>query len=93
MIRVLIDRRLREGADQAYNQAQRELRGGALHCRGYITGETWRDLDDPRHYVVVSTWQSRGEWDEWAAAPERRRVLEKMRPLLDAERITLFEAA
>ena len=93
MIRVLIDRRLREGVAHDYDRAQRALRGEALACRGYITGETWRDLDDPRHYVVLSTWRTRGEWETWAAAPERQRVLDEMRPLLVSEQITLLEAA
>jgi hypothetical protein len=55
MIRVLIESRIREGMRSAYERLQRELRFEALREHGYFTGETWRDLDDPHHYVVIST--------------------------------------
>ena len=91
MIRVLIERRIREGAGTEYERTQRELRFEALREHGYLTGETWRDLDDPQHYVVISTWRSRGEWDGWAACDARRAVLDRLTPLVRSERITFFE--
>jgi heme-degrading monooxygenase HmoA len=91
MLRVLIERRVREGAGAEYERTQRELRFEALREHGYLTGETWRDLDDPHHYMVISTWRSRREWDGWAASDARRRVLERLAPLVLSERITFFE--
>ena len=91
MVRILIERRVRDGAASAYERAQRELRFEALREHGYLTGETWRDLDDPHHYVVVSTWRSRREWDGWATSEARQRVLERLAPLVLSERITFFE--
>jgi heme-degrading monooxygenase HmoA len=91
MIRVLIERRIREGAGTEYERTQRELRFEALREHGYLTGETWRDLDDPQHYVVVSTWRSRREWEGWAGSEARRRVLDRLAPLVLSERITFLE--
>ena len=91
MVRVLIERRIREGAGQEYERTQRELRFEALRDHGYLTGETWRDVDEPRHYVVISTWRSRREWDAWAVSETRRRVLARMAPLVESERIDIFE--
>jgi heme-degrading monooxygenase HmoA len=91
MVRVLIERRIREGAGAEYERTQRELRFEALREHGYLTGETWRDLDDPLHYVVISTWRSRHEWDGWAVCDARRQVLERLAPLVLSERITFFE--
>lgn len=53
--------------------------------------ETWRDLDDPQHYVFVSTWRSRRDWDGCAASDARRGVLDRLAPLVLSERITCFE--
>lgn len=92
MIRILIDRRIRDGAGAEYERGQRELRFEALRDPGYLTGETWRDLDDPHHYVVISTWRSRAEWERWAGGEARRRVLERVAPVVAAERIVFFEA-
>lgn len=91
MIRVLIDRRIREGAAGDYEHTQRELRFEALREHGYLTGETWRDVDDPHHYVVISTWRSRHDWDGWAVSDARRRVLERLAPIVVSERIGFFE--
>ena len=91
MIRVLIDRRIREGAGGDYERTQRELRFEALREHGYLIGETWRDLDDPHHYVVISTWRSRRDWDGWATCDARQRVLERLSPVVVSERITFFE--
>ncbi|MCW5891235.1 MAG: antibiotic biosynthesis monooxygenase [bacterium] len=91
MIRVLIERRVRRGRGPAYEHLQRELRFEALREHGYLTGETWRDLDDPDHYVVISTWRHRADWEGWVAAPARQAVLERLSSLVESERITLYE--
>jgi hypothetical protein len=39
MIRVLIERRIREGAGAEYERTQRELRFEALREHGYLTGK------------------------------------------------------
>jgi heme-degrading monooxygenase HmoA len=93
MIRVLIERRVREGAGPEYECLQRELRFEALREHGYFTGETLRDLDDAHHYIVISTWRSRHDWDGWKATDARQQVLERLAPLVVSERITLFEHA
>jgi heme-degrading monooxygenase HmoA len=93
MIRVLIERRVREGTGPEYERLQREVRFEALREHGYFTGETWRDLDDPHHYAVISTWRSRHDWEGWTASDARRRALERIAPLIVSERITLFEHA
>ncbi len=90
-MRALIERRIREGKGPEYERVQRELRFGALREHGYFAGETLRDLDDQNHYVVVSTWRSRRDWDEWAACDARRAVLARLAPLIESERITFFE--
>lgn len=91
MVRILIERRIRKGAGVEYERTQRELRFEALREHGYLTGETWRDMDDPDHYVVVSTWRSRRDWDGWAACEARQRVLERLAALVVSETITFYE--
>ena len=94
MIRALIERRIREGAAASYEHMLRDLRFEALRERGYLTGETWRDIDDPQHYVVIiSTWQSCGDGGAWLGSDARRRVPEVLAPLVLSERITLYEHA
>lgn len=92
MVRVLIERWLREGADDVFVHEMRGMRGGALGWRGYVSGETWRDAANPRHVVVLSTWHTRSDWDAWEISEARARALSAIRPLLTAgEKVTVLE--
>ena len=92
MIRVLIDRRVSESTELAYQQITRDVRHTAMHMRGYISGETWRDSENPHHYVLISTWRTRGEWDAWARSPERQAAIAQIAPmLLQPETVTVLE--
>lgn len=92
MIRVLIERWLLPETEEAFRAVMRGMRQEALHAAGYISGETLRDVDGARHYVVVSTWRSRADWDAWAVSAAREAVRERIRPMLaQDERTTILE--
>jgi quinol monooxygenase YgiN len=92
MVRVLIERRVPEGMTDSFHQVLREMRWEAIQRPGYISGESFRDAKDPRHYVVLSTWQSAEAWESWSASEARARVMARIRPLLAGpEEITVLE--
>ena len=92
MIRVLIERKVGESTELAYQQLTRDVRHAAMHMPGYISGETWRDSENPHHYVLISTWRTRGEWDTWARSPERVAATEQIAlMLLEPEIVTILE--
>jgi quinol monooxygenase YgiN len=94
MIRVMIERWLRPGQEDHFRKAMWELRRGAVHRNGYISGETLRDRDDPLHWVVLSTWLSFADWDAWAVSQERDEGIERIAPLLAKPiRVTILEPA
>lgn len=94
MIRVLIERWLVEHAGAAPYDAFREIRHEAIKKPGYISGETLRDVEDPCHYVIVSSWQSREDWDAWASSEERLRADRRFSAMLvKPEKITVLEPA
>jgi len=53
-----------------------KLRSLATIQPGYITGRTFRCLDCPGEYLVISTWNSLEDWDRWLKS-EQRVVLQK----------------
>ena len=92
MIRVLIERRTAESMDLPYQTLMRQMRTAALHCPGFITAETLIDSTNPYHHVTLSTWRTRGEWDAWAASPERLAITAQIAPMLDEpERLIVLE--
>ena len=94
MVRILIERWLAPGAEERLHAAMRDLRRSAIHVAGYISGETLRDAEDPRHVVVISTWSSRPGWDAWAVSQARQEARTRIAPLLAApEKVTVLEPA
>jgi heme-degrading monooxygenase HmoA len=94
MIRVLIERRLIEHVETFAYDAFREIRHEAIKKPGYISGETLRDIDDPNHFIVISSWQSREDWNAWASSEERLQADEQFRAALaETEKITVLELA
>jgi heme-degrading monooxygenase HmoA len=92
MIRVLIERWLLPDMEDSFRAAMREMRRDAVYASGYIGGETLRDVAAPGHYVVISTWRSRADWDAWAVSAARDVVRDRIRPMLaEEERTTVLE--
>jgi heme-degrading monooxygenase HmoA len=92
MIRVLIERWVLDGTEEELLAAPRAMRRDAVQTAGYISGETLHDVVDPHHYVILSTWRSRGDWDAWAGCDARKRTRAEIAPLLAApEKISLLE--
>lgn len=53
-----------------------EIRSLATMQPGYITGKTFRCIDCPGEYIVMSTWNSLDDWNNWLQSKQRT-VLQK----------------
>jgi heme-degrading monooxygenase HmoA len=81
-VRVIIERRIKAGREMDLARLLLELRSRALKQKGYITGETLRDHDDPLTHIVISTWESTEDWKSWSNKPERKEIQSKIEELL-----------
>ena len=63
----------------------RQMRASAATQSGYITGETLRSMDNPKEFMVVSTWQSSEDWNKWLKSEDRNKVQSKIDDLLGGE--------
>jgi heme-degrading monooxygenase HmoA len=94
MIRVVVERWLAEGGDETIQKTMRDLRREAIHRPGYVSGETLRDSADPHHFLIISTWRTREEWETWASSRMRQEIEERIRLMLvEPEKITVCEPA
>jgi heme-degrading monooxygenase HmoA len=84
-VKVLIKRRVAQDKAKALIPLVRQMRASAATQTGYITGETLRSLDNPEEFLVISTWQSSGDWKNWLKSEERNKVQEKIDDLLGGE--------
>jgi heme-degrading monooxygenase HmoA len=65
----------------------RRLRNLATSQPGYISGETLKSVDDPREYLVISTWQSIDNWREWVVSRDRLEIQNEIDARLDENSI------
>lgn len=88
-VKVLIKRKIQEDKAREMIPLFREMRTQANKQPGYISGETLRSLSDPEEFLVISTWRSSKDWENWLKSSERNDVQKKIDQLLGGK--TQFE--
>ena len=58
------------------------LRSVAAVQPGYITGQTFRCIDCPGEYLVISTWNSADDWKRWLDSEQRTQIQDQIDDLL-----------
>ena len=59
-----------------------ELRSLATVQPGYITGKTFRCIDCPGEFIVLSTWNSLDDWNNWLQSKQRMAFQKQVDDLL-----------
>jgi len=80
MVRVIVEHKARD--TEKLIDVIRELRNEAMKQRGFITGETLVNTDDPANVLVISTWQSLEDWNTWDKSDLRLKITERVNQLL-----------
>lgn len=91
MVRVIIERRSKPNEEVELESLLIDMRTRAMRRRGYVSGETLRSIDDPSHWLIISTWLDVNLWKAWQSSTERQEIVSKMKPLLAApEKVSVF---
>ncbi len=62
-----------------------QLRSLAIAQPGYISGQSFRCIDCPGEYLVISTWNTLDDWTRWWTSDERTALQRKVDELLGEE--------
>ncbi len=81
-IKVLIKRTVPHSKAKEMIPLFREMRALATGQPGYISGETLRSLDNPEEYLVISTWHTSDDWQNWLNSSQRQSMQAKVDGLL-----------
>jgi len=81
-VKIIIRRKVSKGKEAQLLPLLIELRGKAITQHGYVSGETFRNVNDPEDYLVISTWKSVEDWKAWEASPRRGETQNKIDSLL-----------
>jgi len=71
VVKVLIKRKIKEGKAREVFSLLNKFRMDAMSQKGYISGETLINHDDPQEILVIAIWQGIENWLHWKENPER----------------------
>ena len=72
IVKVMMKRKIKEGKAIEVFALLNKFRSDAMNQKGYISGETLINHDNPREILVVSMWQDMDNWISWRENPERK---------------------
>lgn len=78
MVKVLVERTIRGKHVKEAALLMRQMRVLAMQQPGYISGETLHALADPNHYLVISSWESAEQWQDWFNNPVRQKMQQEV---------------
>ena len=81
-IKAMIKRTVPEDKAREMIPLFRQMRKVAVAQKGYVSGETLRNYNDPAEFMVISTWQSAEDWENWLKSSERKDIQAKIDELL-----------
>ena len=92
MVRIVIERHLKEGKKGDLMPLLKELRAVAMHQPGYVTGETLASTEDPSIISTLSTWRSLEDWKAWEKSEPRIKLYERIEPLLvEKPKVSIYQ--
>src|SRR4051794_41965683 len=65
MLTVITRLTLRDGAEEEWDRTMSDRMRAAEGQEGWIGGQLLKPLDEPATRVIVGTWDSRANWEDW----------------------------
>jgi heme-degrading monooxygenase HmoA len=81
-IKIIIKRKVPKEIEKEVLPLIKELRFLTTKQEGYISGETLDRVDKPGQSLVISTWQSIEDWNNWLGSAERKAIQDRIDELL-----------
>jgi heme-degrading monooxygenase HmoA len=84
-VKIFIKRKMQDQQSVELTLLLKKLRTLALGQPGYISGETLNRIDKKDECMVIGTWRSLEDWNNWVNNPKRIEVKNEIDKLLGAE--------
>ena len=81
-IKIIIKRKVPKDMEKELLPLIKKLRILTTKQAGYISGETLDRVDKPGQSLVISTWQSVEDWNNWVNSTERKAIQDNIDKLL-----------
>ncbi len=83
-VKIFIKRNVTDSKVAELTVLLKRLRSVTLMQPGYISGQTLKRLDKPGECLVISTWRSAEDWQEWLSNSKRIAIQNEIDELLDS---------
>ena len=84
-VKIFIKRSVSENKVPELTILLKRLRSVTLMQPGYISGQTLKRLDKVNECIVISTWRSLEDWNDWIKNEKRMAIQSEIDELLGAE--------
>jgi heme oxygenase (mycobilin-producing) len=84
-VKIFIKRKVTGKESIELSLLLQKMRGLTLNQPGYISGETLKRIDKNDEVMVISTWRSVADWNNWVNNDRRRVVQAEIDALLGSE--------
>ena len=81
-VKVLLKRYVPKEKEAELLGLIRALRTLTTKQPGYVSGETYKRVDNPGESLVISIWQASSDWDRWVNSVERKAIQDQIDQLL-----------
>ena len=81
-VKIFIKRDVQEKNIIELTMLLKRLRSLTLSQPGYISGETLKRIDSPNECMVISTWRSVEDWNNWVNNDKRLKIQTEIDQLL-----------
>jgi len=81
-VQVIIKRKVKQGHEaKVLVPLILQMRANAIHQPGFISSDTWSDVDNPGECMVISRWQTAEDWHRWVNSEKRSEIESKIEAL------------
>lgn len=84
-VKIFIKRNIPAGKVPELTVLLKRMRSVTLMQPGYISGQTLKRLDKPDECMVISTWRSVEDWNDWIKNDKRQAIQSEIDQLLGIE--------
>ena len=92
MIRVLIERHIKDGHLDQYKDVIKHAKKSAGNVQGYVSGEMLSEAKNPHIVMVMAQWTDEQSWLSWEKSPVRLNIINALKDILVGnESIRIFQ--
>ena len=84
-VKIFIKRTVPEISVEGLDLLLKRMRSVCLMQPGYVSGQTFRRMDKPGEFLVISIWESLRDWENWFNSTARNEIQNEIDHLLGEE--------